>query len=246
VNNLESKTIFISGASSGLGHACARMADEAGARLVLVGRRPDTLHSLFPDQRHTIVACDVGDESAVQALIASLKYQSLVCDGWVLAAGIQAFRPVMMETHKTLSAMWAANMYGSLGLLAAALKAKLVARGGSIVLFSSAAARSGGPGLASYAASKAALEGAARSLALELAPQQMRVNAVAAGIVRTPMTDKYLALMTEEQAAALERQHPLGFGTPDDVAGPVMFLLSPAARWITGTVLTVDGGLCAQ
>lgn len=245
MDSLASQTILITGASSGLGCACARLAEARGARLVLVSRRPDYLRELFPDQRHVVAGCDVSDESAVQGLIGALKAQSLACDGWVLAAGVQKFRPLAMETHRSLSAAWASNLYGSLGLLAAALKAKLVAKGGSIVLFSSAAAHSGGPGLASYAATKAALEGASRSLALELAPQKIRVNAVAAGIVRTPMTDSYLAMMTEAQVEALERQHPLGFGTPEDVAGAVAFLLSAEARWITGSVVTVDGGLCA-
>lgn len=246
MNSLSSSTILVTGASSGLGHACAKRAEVRGARLILIGRRPDAIRKLFPDERHAVIGCDVTDEASVGTLIASLKAQRVTCQGWVLAAGVQIFRPLAMETHRSLSAAWASNVYGSLGLLGAALKARLVADGASVVLFSSAAAHAGGPGIAGYAATKAALEGATRSLALELAGKRIRVNAVAAGIVRTPMTETYLSVMTPEQVDELERQHPLGFGTPDDVAGPVAFLLSEDARWITGAVLTVDGGLCAH
>lgn len=246
METLSSRTILVTGASSGLGRACAKRAEAGGARLILIGRKPDVIRSVFPDERHSVIACDVTDEASVGALIGALKAEAVSCDGWVLAAGVQKPRPLAMETHRSLSAAWASNVYGSLGLLGAALKAKLVADGASVVLFSSAAAQSGGAGLSGYAATKAALEGAARSLAIELAGRRIRVNAVAAGIVRTPMTDSYLSLMTPEQSAELERQHPLGFGTPDDVAGAVAFLLSDDARWITGTVLTVDGGLCAH
>jgi NAD(P)-dependent dehydrogenase (short-subunit alcohol dehydrogenase family) len=118
----------------------------------------------------------------------------------------------------------------------------MVAKGGSVVLFSSAAARKAGAGAASYAASKGAIEAATYALALELASQRIRVNAVSAGVVRTPMSEGFLSKLTAEQLSALEARHPMGLGAPKDVVGPVMFLLSDQARWITGTVLPVDGG----
>jgi NAD(P)-dependent dehydrogenase (short-subunit alcohol dehydrogenase family) len=163
--------------------------------------------------------------------------------GWVLAAGVQKIRPLMMESRATLDSSWATNVQGGLLLLALAAKARMIAAGGSIVLFSSAATHSSGAGLVSYAATKGALEAATRSLALELAAQKIRVNAVAPGVVKTPMSDSYMAKLTEEQVRAIEREHPLGFGSPEDIAGPVAFLLSDESRWFTGQTMFIDGGL---
>jgi NAD(P)-dependent dehydrogenase (short-subunit alcohol dehydrogenase family) len=246
MSQLESKTILVTGASSGLGLACARLAAERGARLVLVGRDAIRLRDQFPEETHVAIACDVAQEEGVRALAAALKAQSLQPEGWVLAAGVQEIRPLLMESAGSLEALWRTNVFGTLGLLAAMLKARLVPKGASIVLFSSAAARGGGAGLVSYAASKGALEAATHSLALELASHRIRVNALAPGVVRTPMSDRYMKRMTAAQIEALEKQHPLGFGTPEQVAGPALFLLSDDAQWITGTVLTVDGGLLSQ
>ena len=246
MNQLESKTILVTGASSGLGLACARLASERGARLVLVGRDEARLREQFPDDKHLTIACDVAQEDGVKSLAAALKTQTLQPEGWVLAAGVQEIRPLLMESAGSLETLWRTNVFGTLGLLAAMLKARLVPKGASIVLFSSAAARGGGAGLVSYAASKGALEAATHSLALELAGQRIRVNALAPGVVRTPMSDRYLKRLTAAQVEALEKQHPLGFGTPEQVAGPALFLLSDDAQWITGTVLTVDGGLLSQ
>ena len=238
--------MLVTGASSGLGLSCATLAAERGAQLILVGRDISRLREHFPDEKHVAVACDLSQEEGPRTLVEALKARSLHPEGWLLAAGVQDIRPLLMESAKTLEAAWKTNVFGTLGLLAAVLKARLVPKGASIVLFSSAAARAGGPGLVSYAASKGALEAATHSLALELASQRIRVNAIAPGVVRTPMSERYLKRLTEAQIQALEVQHPLGFGTPEQVAGPALFLLSDDAQWITGTVLTVDGGLLSQ
>jgi|SRR5579872_206537 len=246
MSELASKTILITGASSGLGLSCALLAAARGARLVLVGRDVTQLRANFPDEQHVAVESDISQEAGIRTLVEYLKAQSLRPEGWVLAAGVQEIRPLLMESAATLETVWKTNVFGTLGLLAAVLKARLIPKGASVVLFSSAAARAGGPGLVSYAASKGALEAATHSLALELASQRIRVNALAPGVVRTPMSERYLKRLTEAQIQALEGQHPLGLGTPEQVAGPALFLLSDDAQWITGTVLTVDGGLLSQ
>ena len=239
------KRILITGASSGLGRACADALVQDGAELVLVGRREEVLREAFPAPHH-VIAGDVSDEEFQKRLAGELKQAEKKLHGIVLAAGMQDIRPLMMESAASLNKVWQVNLFGTLGLLAQLLKARLVEKGGSIVLFSSAAATAGGAGLVGYAASKGAIEGATRSLAVELASQRIRVNAVAPGVVRTPMSDAYMKRFTAEQVTAVEREHPLGFGTLEDIAGPVKFLLSDAARWITGTVMMIDGGLTSH
>ncbi len=242
---LAGKTVLVTGASSGLGWKCADVAASEGARILAVGRRLEELQSKFAEP-HAALACDVSDETSVQALIPQLKALGTPIDGWVLAAGKQDVRPLLMESRKSLESAWATNVYGSLGLLGAALKARLVAKGASIVLFSSAATHAGGAGIVGYAATKGALEAATHSMAVELASQGIRVNAISPGVVRTPMSEKYMGRMTAEQIATLEGHHPLGLGTPEQVADPVAFLLSDRARWITGSILMIDGGLTSH
>jgi len=242
VERLAGKRIFITGASSGLGKACALRLAAHGALLTLIGRNAEALQSVAGEGPAKTYICDLADEGSIKALVSDLKKDGVAFDGCVLAAGLHEIRPLVVENFANLLKMWAVNVQGSLGLLAAVLRAKLLARGSAVVLFSSIAARAGGPGLVSYAASKGAIEAATRSLALELAQQRIRVNAVAPGVVRTPMTETFLGRLSPEQVARIEAEHPLGIGQPEDVAGPVEFLLSDDARWITGSVLVVDGG----
>ncbi|MHB8900656.1 MAG: SDR family NAD(P)-dependent oxidoreductase, partial [Thermoguttaceae bacterium] len=104
----------------------------------------------------------------------------------------------------------------------------------------------GVPGLAAYAASKSAILGLARSAALELAPSRIRVNAVLPGQFESPMADEQWKSLTEEQVAQIGAMHPLGIGRASDVANCIAFLISSAARWVTGSALAVDGGYTAR
>lgn len=235
------KSILVSGASSGIGRACAVKLAEAGANLVLLGRDESALSSLGISSAR-VYSVNLAIEPEVKALVPQLKADINALHGCVLAAGLHSFRPMMMESFDDIARPWSINAQSSLGLVALLLKARLLAKGASVVLFSSAAARTGGAGAVSYAASKGAIEGTTHSLALELAAQRIRVNAVSPGVVRTPMSEKFLSRLTSEQLAALEARHPMGIGSPEDVVGPVLFLLSDLSRWVTGTVLPVDGG----
>jgi NAD(P)-dependent dehydrogenase (short-subunit alcohol dehydrogenase family) len=125
-------------------------------------------------------------------------------------------------------------------------KSVLPAGGSSIVFISSVAALVGEPGASVYSAAKGALISLARSLAVELAAERVRVNCVIPGLVRTPMGDRLVKLLSPAEALELEKRHCLGFGDPSDIAAAVAFLLSDDARWITGTTLVVDGGYSAH
>lgn len=241
MSDLHNKKILITGATSGIGRACANALLAAGADIVALGRGEAALAELGIGPTRTYII-DVSDEAGLKALMPRLKADVGPVDGCLLAAGIHSFRPFAIESPQDLQRMWAVNVQGCLGLVAQLLKGRLIAKGASLVFFSSAAAHKAGAGAVSYAASKGAIESAMRGLALELASQRIRVNAISAGVVRTPMSEAFLRKLTSQQLAALEASHPMGFGSPEDVAAPVLFLLSDQARWITGAVLPVDGG----
>ncbi len=242
MTEFNSKRILVTGASSGLGLACAQHLANAGAQILAVTRKQLSPAEIGLPENSVVYNADLCDENAVKQMVQRIKQQFATVDGCVLAAGLHSFRPIMMESFADLARPWTINVQGSLGLIALLAKMRVLARNGAIVLFSSASARSGSPGAVSYAASKGAIEAATYSLAMEFAGQGIRVNAVSPGVVPTPMSESMLAKLTPEQRAHVEAHHPSGFGTPADVAAPVAFLLSSGARWINGVVLPVDGG----
>ena len=162
--------------------------------------------------------------------------------GAVMCAGDHSLRPLQLLKASHIDESLTANVRSA--LLCTKLATKLASKdGASIVWLSSAAALIGSAGEAAYAASKGALLSACRSLAAELASRRIRINAVAPGVVETPMSERWLSQLTPEQREAIRSRHMLGFGRPQDVAAAIAFLVSDEARWITGTCLTIDGGL---
>jgi NAD(P)-dependent dehydrogenase (short-subunit alcohol dehydrogenase family) len=138
------------------------------------------------------------------------------------------------------------NFLSAMALVRGFRQRGVCAGGGSVVLFSSVMAFKGQAGQAAYCASKGALVSACRALALELAVECIRINCVAPGLVRTPMANRLQAALSADQYQAVEAAHPLGLGDPADVAAAVVYLLSNAARWVTGTTMVVDGGYTAH
>lgn len=164
-------------------------------------------------------------------------------DGLFHAAGIALIKPITILKSHDIDAVIDINLKAGI-MLAKGFSQKGVHSSGSnsLVFMSSAAGLRGQKGLAAYSASKAAVDGAMRSLAVELAPRGIRVNSVVAGGIITEMHEKFVQRLTEKEIGDYEKKHLLGFGSPKDVANLVAFLLSDAARWITGTTMIVDGG----
>jgi NAD(P)-dependent dehydrogenase (short-subunit alcohol dehydrogenase family) len=237
---LAGQRLLVFGATGGIGRAICEEARGAGARLHLSARGEDALAGLGAalDAGHT--AGDVTDPAAVDAVVAVAKDAMGGLDGVVLAVGSVVLKPA----HRTSDADWAAtravNLDAALHVVRAAAKAMMRAGGGNLVLFSTAAAHAGVPNHAAIAAAKAGVEGLVRATAATYAGRGLRINAVAPGLVETPLTARITA--NEAARAASEKMHGLGrIGDADDIAHAVRFLLE--STWTTGQVLIVDGGL---
>lgn len=247
---LDGLTILITGAASGIGRAIASKAIKENAAVILLDRNKEALDLLqieLGEQHSTSYACDLTDESSFAAAVESIKKSGVKIDGIVHCAGIHWLKPVQLTSDAALDEMLHSHVNSAFSLIRSSVQHKLLNdKGCSIVLLSSAAAIKGGSGAAAYSAAKGALISATRVFAVELARKHIRVNALAPGVVKTPQSAAFLSRLLPEQVSLIEKSHPLGLGEPEDIAEAASFLLSPRARWITGTTIAIDGGFSCQ
>ena len=247
---LEGRRILITGASSGIGRACAIMASQLGADVVLVGRRggalAETQAQMDRPQDHQCVCWDFAQQGDITPLLQEATRVGKL-SGAVYSAGICSAIPLKMLSEQRALEEMMVNWLGFLSLMKGATKARFAAAGFSAVAISSISASVGWRGIAVYSGTKGALSASIRSLAMELANRQIRVNAVCPSNIQTPMFDQVAReINSEAQLQALLLRQPLGLGKPEQVAAAVCFLLSDAASFITGVNLPVDGGYLAQ
>jgi NAD(P)-dependent dehydrogenase (short-subunit alcohol dehydrogenase family) len=247
MGRFDGKLVLLVGGYSGIAATAARRLANEGASLVLLGRQEEKLKetlATLSGSRHEIVVADAAFSEQLQPAVQIGRKRGGYA-GAVVCAGSHVSRPLSVLSREGIAQAFEANV--TTALLATAAFAKAAAKdGGSIVWFSSVAALRGTATFAAYSAAKGALISAARVAAIELASRRIRVNVIAAGVVDTPMSAGWLAMLNEEQKAALKHRHLLGIGRPEDLAGVIAFLLSDDARWITGSVVTADGGLATQ
>lgn len=247
MSRFQGRNILVIGASAGIGQATARRLADEGATIVGVARNADRLAAAvatLPGSGHKALAADAASWEQLQPVL-QIGRQLGGLAGCVVCAGLHEVRPLAVLDTAGLMRSLEANVAPA--MLAAKAFAKAVRpEGGAVVWLSSVAALRGTAAFGAYAAAKGALISAARVAAVELAPRRIRVNVVAAGVVRTAMSEGWLKLLQAPQVEAVEKDHLLGVGQPEDVAGVIAFLLSDDARWITGSVVTADGGLSAH
>lgn len=245
--DLSGKRILVTGASSGIGRACAVLISQLGGSVVLTGRRvealDETLRRMESQERHLIHPCDICDSAAV----AELVMQGGKIDGLVHAAGVGPMCPIGLVDEDHIQSAMEPNYFAFLELMKLYSKAKNRAQRLSVVAVSSVSALAGWSGGVVYCGSKGALSASVRALALELASKGIRVNAVCPSNIKTPMYDSIVGDIndTASEKAIIAKQ-PLGLGLPEQVASAVAFFLSDAASFITGVNLPVDGGYLAQ
>jgi len=245
---IDGKRVLVTGATSGIGLETTRLLASLGASVAACGRRTERLDAVISEGlRGTIVpiVCNLDDPASADAVVRVAVEQLGPLDGLVHSAGIMDLRPLKVTGAPDLERLYRVNVEAGI-LLAKAFRKKTARRdAGSIVFVSSVMGLAGDVALSGYCASKGALLAAGRALALELAPEGIRVNCVAPGQVRTPMWERAVESRGEAVVAASAAKHPLGLGTPIQIAWPIVFLLSDAASWITGATLPVDGGYAA-
>ena len=244
------KVVLVSGASSGIGSAIAVMLARHGARLILVGRDMEKLRGTSEQLggvEHRNVRLDLAKTEDIMPTVINVSKELGPIYGLCHAAGLAGTLPLRASNPDHIRWMLEVNLIAGIEL-ARAVTSRGVRdpEGGSIVFLSSVYGIVGKPGVIGYSASKGAIAAAARSMAVELAASNIRVNVLSPGLVWTDMTRKALSTLSHENVKKIEDDHPLRTGTPEDVARAAVFLMAPQNSWMTGADLVIDGGYTAK
>lgn len=239
--SLLNKTILITGASSGIGKATALLCHKFGANIILTARRESELKNICNQLKNnsSYVVADLTSDEDIGKLVTVIPN----LDGVVHCAGIVKPVPIKFIKKKHLGEMFDINFSSAVLLSSSLLSQKKINSNSSVVFVSSVSVNHPYTGGALYVSSKAAIEAFNKAFALEVAPKKIRSNVVAPALVKTEIWNHITESFTEDDIQKIENQYPLGLGEPEDVANTILFLLSDASKWITGTTITMDGGL---
>ena len=233
----------VTGATGGIGRAVADKLLSAGEKVAAVDLDMERLEACYGKNPDVFcIACDLTSAEGFKELTAAIKSRFSAVKGFVHAAGFDAMSPLGMIQPDVAQRLFAVHAVFPMQFLGWMARKPNYVQGASCVLISSLSAHEGAKGHVAYAAAKGGMEGFIKPAAAELVGKGIRLNAVVLGVVETSMSRSWMDRLTEEQAANLRKGYPLGLGTPETVADAIMFLLSPAARWITGQSLVCDGG----
>lgn len=237
----EGRSYVVLGATGGIGREVSRRLRDAGARLAVGARTDDDVEQLATELDALPCVLDASSFEEVEACVRQAVDEHGRLDGVVNAVGSIVIRPAHMTREEHLREVLDTNLVSAFAAVRAGTS-RMRERGGSLVLFSTAAVRSGLPNHEAIAAAKGGVEGLTRAAAATYAADGIRCNAVAPGLTRTPGAAR---IFDNDAARESSRaMHALGrLGEPEDVASAVLWLLHPEQSWVTGQVLGVDGGL---
>lgn len=243
--SLNGKIIMITGASSGIGRQCAIDCSKMGATVVLIGRDESRLQETLiqmEGEGHLACPVDLNQLENIKPLVQDVVSKLGPLDGFIHSAGIEKTLPIKSLKPSDYEDIIRVNTLSAFEFVRYFSGSKNFNQGGSIVLISSITSVIGRVGVSAYAASKGAIVSAVKTMALELAKRSVRINAVSPGTVLTPLMQSYLSQISEEERQKRVEGFPLGLGEPTDVANVCIYLLSDAARWVTGQNIVIDGG----
>ena len=232
--SLEHKKILVTGASSGIGRGISIDTSKMGASLIVTARNEERLKdtmSFLEGKDHSYVIADLSFEDDINRIVDSLP----VIDGIVLSAGMIKTMPVKNISSKAIDEIFDVNIISNIKLLSKLLKRKKLAHSASIVLI----------GNSLYSSTKGAMNSFAKAMALEVAKLKIRVNCIQPGFIPSNILNKS-GIEEDSMLRWYAERHPLGFGTPTDIANACIYLLSDAAQWVTGSIFTIDGGYTLQ
>jgi len=241
--SLEGKTILVTGASSGIGRAIAIECSKMGATIIISARNEERLNETLLQMSgtgHSIIVADLNSENDRKNLVE----QSPTLDGLVNCAGLAKALPFQFITEESLLYVMNVNFTAPTLITAQFVKKKKLAKGSSVVFISSISGifSGGAPANSIYSASKGAVHGMSKNMAVDLADKKIRVNCVNPAMIDTPIYD-IEGKVTAEQLEEDKKRYPLKrYGKPEEVAYAVIYLLSDASSWVTGSNLVIDGG----
>jgi len=240
--SLENKTILVTGASSGIGRAIAVECSKMGATVIISARNEGRLNETLSQMSgagHSVIVADLNNENDRKNLVEQLPN----LDGLVNCAGLTKTLPFQFVNADALESVMNVNFIAPTLISAQLVKKKKLSKNSSIVFISSVSGVfvGGSPAGSVYSASKGAVNGMARNMAIDLADKNIRVNCVNPGMIDTAIFDE--GIITSEQLEEDKKRYPLKrYGKPEEVAYAVIYLLSDASQWVTGSNLLIDGG----
>lgn len=238
--SLSSKTILVTGASSGIGKETAIVCSKLGARVVITGRNEERLLETYNElegEGHQMILADLNTDDGIDHIVKECP----TLDGMVNNAGVSKSKPIQFVKRGDLEDIFSTNVFGLTLLVKGIVKSKKINKNGSVVFTSSLSSRMTAAGLSVYASTKAAVCGLMRTCAIEFGPKGIRSNAVLPGMVETKLIHR--GTYSEEDRLNDMNNYPLGrYGKPEDIAFGIAYLLSDASVWVTGIELVIDGG----